>query len=142
VQLHNISEVGAIEGSIPADMMTQCEVTAGGSAFSHAVYLYQDTALLENMADFNIDAVVAPDAAPIASARVNAILDQNNQVIGQGYEFGFVVAGNYSLGYTCVAQYDDPDVKNTLDDVESPFFLHADLQDIEVTNGTVANGEF
>ena len=142
VQLHNISEVGAIEGSIPADMMTQCEVAAGGSAFSHAVYLYQDTALLENMADFNIDAVVAPDAAPIASARVNAILDQNNQVIGQGYEFGFVVAGNYSLGYTCVAQYDDPDVKNTLDDVESPFFLHADLQDIEVTNGTVANGEF
>jgi hypothetical protein len=142
VQLHNNAEVGAIKGNIPAELAALCETAAGGSLFSHAVYLYSDATALDNMSDFRSDAVVAPQIAPIASARVNDILDQSNQVIGQGYEFGFVVAGSYSLGYTCVAQNDDPDVNNAPDDLEVPFFIHADTQAVIVTNGTVANGDF
>lgn len=142
VQLHNNAEVGAIKGNIPSELTTQCETAAGGSLFSHAVYLYPDVTALDNMRDFRTDAVIAPKIAPIATARVNDILDQGNQVIGQGYEFGFVVAGSYSLGYTCVAQNDDPDVSNNPTDVNLPFFIYADKQTVPVTNGTVANGDF
>jgi hypothetical protein len=142
VQLYNNAEVGAIKGNIPEDLTTQCETAAGGSIFSQAVYLYSDATTLDNMSDFRSEAVVAPITAPIAAARVNDIVDQNNQVIGQGYEFGFVVAGSYSVGYTCVAQHDDPDVNNTPDDINQPFFIYADKQAVIVTNGTVANGDF
>lgn len=142
VQLYNNAEVGAIKGNIPADLTTQCETAVGGSIFSQAVYLYSDATTLDNMSDFRSEAVVAPITAPIAAARVNDIVDQNNQVIGQGYEFGFVVAGSYSVGYTCVAQYDDPDINNTPDDINQPFFIYADKQAVIVTNGTVANGDF
>ncbi|QHS15035.1 DUF4382 domain-containing protein [Shewanella sp. Arc9-LZ] len=142
VQLYNNAEVGAIKGNIPADLTTQCQTAAGGSIFSQAVYLYSDATALDNMSDFRSEAVVAPITAPIAAARVNDIVDQNNQVIGQGYEFGFVVAGSYSVGYTCVAQHDDPDVNNTPDDINQPFFIYADKQAVIVTNGTVANGDF
>jgi major membrane immunogen (membrane-anchored lipoprotein) len=142
VQLYNNAEVGAIKGNIPADLTTQCQTAAGGSIFSQAVYLYSDATALDNMSDFRSEAVVAPITAPIAAARVNDIVDQNNQVIGQDYEFGFVVAGSYSVGYTCVAQHDDPDVNNTPDDINQPFFIYADKQAVIVTNGTVANGDF
>lgn len=142
VQLYNKSEVGAIKGSIPSDLEALCETVAGGSLFSHAVYLYPDATVVDNMGDFRSDAPVAPQVAPIASARVNDIIDANEQVIGQGYEFGFVVAGNYSLGYTCVAQNDDPELSNTPDDLEQPFFIQADKQAVTVTQGTVANGDF
>jgi hypothetical protein len=142
VQLYNSAEVGAIKGNIPSELAALCETAAGGSLFSHAVYLYSDATALDNMSDFRIDAVVAPQIAPIASARVNDIIDQSNQVIGQSYEFGFVVAGSYSIGYTCVAQNDDPDFNNNPTDVELPFFIHADKQTVIVTNGTVANGDF
>jgi len=142
VQLHNNAEVGAIKGNIPSELTALCETAASGSLFSHAVYLYSDATALDNMSDFRSDAVVAPHIAPIASARVNDIMDQSDQVIGQGYEFGFVVAGSYSVGYTCVAHNDDPDVNNNPDDVELPFFIHADKPTVTVTNGTVANGDF
>lgn len=142
VQLYNNAEVGAIKGNIPADLTTQCETAAGGSIFSQAVYLYSDAVAIDNMSDFRSEAVVAPITAPIAAARVNDITDQNNQVIGQGYEFGFVVAGSYSVGYTCVAQNDDPDANNTPDEIDQPFFIYADKQAVVVTNGTVANGDF
>lgn len=142
VQLYNNAEVGAIKGNIPSELVTQCETAAGGSIFSHAAYLYSTATALDNMSDFRSDAVVAPKIAPIAAARVNDIMDQSNQVIGQGYEFGFVVAGSYSVGYTCVAQNDDPDANNNPDDVGLPFFIQADIQAVTVTNGTVADGDF
>lgn len=142
VQLHNNAEVGAIKGDIPSELAAQCENAAGGSLFSHAAYLYPNSTALDNMNDFRSDTAEAPQIAPIASARVNDITDESNQVIGQNYEFGFVVAGSYSVGYTCVAQNDDPDVNNNPDDAEQPFFIHADKQTVTVTNGTVANGDF
>lgn len=142
VQLHNIAEVGSIEGDVPAELTVQCEDLAGGSLNSQAVYLYPDATELANMSDFRADAVIAPAVAPIAAARVNDITNDNDEVIGQGYEFGFVVAGNYSVGYTCVAQNDDPDISNAPDDADLPFFIHADTQGIAVTNGAIANGDF
>jgi hypothetical protein len=142
VQIYNNAEVGSIKGKIPSELMAQCEAAAGGSLFSHAVYLYANATTLDNMSDFRTDALVAPKVAPIAAARVNEVTDANNQVISQGYEFGFVVAANYSLGYTCIAQNDDPDANNNPNDIGQPFFIHADKQTVTVTPGTATNGDF
>ncbi|MCL1040062.1 DUF4382 domain-containing protein [Shewanella marisflavi] len=143
VQLVNNAEVGAINGQISSDVMDACEVAAGGSEFSPAVYLYPTATALENMVDFRPDAdVVELQVAPIASARVNPITDDAENVTGYEYEFGFVAASTYSLGYTCVAQNDDPESVNTPEDVEAPFFLHIDEQDVVVTEGTTTERHF
>lgn len=63
-------------------------------------------------------------------------------MVGYEYEFGFVAAANYSLGYTCLAQNDDPEVANGADDVDAPFFIHADEQDVTVTQGTTTERDF
>ncbi|MDX1282618.1 DUF4382 domain-containing protein [Shewanella colwelliana] len=150
VQLVNNAEVGAIEGQINAsdsdtldNVKADCEVAAGGTEFAQAVYLYPADTTLTNMVDFRPDAdITTPQVAPIASARVNAMLDQNDEVTGYEYEFGFVTAGSYSLGYTCVAQNDDPETANNPDDAEMPFFIHIDEQTVEVTNGTTTERHF
>ncbi|MFV0595212.1 DUF4382 domain-containing protein [Shewanella sp.] len=142
VQLFNQSEVGAIKGTVGATVMEGCEVAAGGSEFSPAVYLYPANTTLEQMKDFRTEADTATEIAPIAAARVNDVTDTNGQVIGHDYEFGFVVAGDYNLGYTCLAQNDDPDVSNNLDDVEAPFFIHAAETGVTVTAKGVAERNF
>lgn len=142
VQLVNQAEVGAISGQVADDVIVNCQNDAAGSTFSSAVYLYPSATALENMTDFRLETTVAPSVAPIAAARVNEIIDDNEQITGHEYEFGFVVAGDYSLGYTCVAQNDDPDVTNTPNDSEMPFFIHADEQDVTVTIGTTAERDF
>jgi len=141
VQLVNTAEVGAIAGSVPADVMAQCEAEAGGSEFSAAVYLYPEATALENMDDFRDAASELTMVAPIAAARVNPVVDGNDQVISNDYEFGFVIANNYSLGYTCVAQHDDPELPNTAAD-DPAFFLHAAEQDVVVIDGATTARDF
>jgi hypothetical protein len=150
IQLVNNAEVGAIKGQINAidsdtvsNIKADCEAVAGGSEFGRAIYLYPAETTLANMVDFRPDAdITAPQVAPIASARVNPILDENDQEVGYEYEFGFVSAGTYSLGYTCVAQHDDPETANKPDDLEAPFFIHIDEQSVEVTNGVTTERHF
>lgn len=138
VQLVNNAEVGAIRGQISPDTVTACETAAEGSQFSQAVYLYPGNTLLADMSDFRPDAgLIPPQVAPIASSRVQAILDDTETVIGYQYEFGFVAADSYSLGYTCLAQNDDPESSNNPDDPQSPFFIHADEQEVSVTQAAV-----
>ncbi|QIR15606.1 DUF4382 domain-containing protein [Shewanella aestuarii] len=142
VQLVNEAEVGAISGQISDSVMSACEVAAGGSEFSPAVYLYPSDTILANMADFRETDLVEPLVAPIASARVNPIVDESETVTGYEYEFGFVSAASYSLGYTCVANRDDPDLVNTPDDELEPFFIHVDEQAVEVTEGNTTERHF
>ncbi|MCE9687586.1 DUF4382 domain-containing protein [Shewanella sp. AS16] len=142
VQLMNTAEVGSIKGQISPETMTDCETAAGGSTFSPAVYLYPGDTALADMADFRPEADLGTQVAPIASARVNELLDDNQQVIGHDYEFGFVVAGTYSLGYSCVAQNDDPDLVNAPTDTDNAFFLHADEQAVVVSDGTATERNF
>lgn len=141
VQLVNTADVGAIAGSVPAELIAQCEAAAGGSEFSSAVYLYPEATALDNMDDFRDAASELSMIAPIAAARVNPVVDDNDQVISNDYEFGFVVANNYSLGYTCVAQHDDPELPNTPED-DPAFFLHAAEQDVVVINGETTARDF
>ncbi len=138
VQLVNVSEVGAIGGQISPETLATCESAAVEQGlpdlYSPAVYLYPTETALTDMADFRGEEVpyILTEIAPIASARVNPITDDTEAVIGHEYEFGFVVAGTYSLGYTCVAQNDDPEAANTPDDETDPFFIHIDEQAITV----------
>ncbi|HEY7867021.1 MAG TPA: DUF4382 domain-containing protein [Psychromonas sp.] len=119
IELINLSDVGSISGTIGTVASTGCTADAG-----HAVYLYPGGTLLENMSDFS-DNVVAPAVAPIASARANAINADSTQ--GYSYEFGFVVAGSYSLGYTCTAQSHDPEL------ADDAFSIHSAVTPVEVT---------
>ncbi|WP_413472211.1 DUF4382 domain-containing protein [Shewanella baltica] len=142
VQMHNQADVGSIKGVVGASVMEGCEVAAGGSEFAPAVYLYPSNTSLLQMADFRASANTATEIAPIAAARVHESTDANGQVVGHHYEFGFVVAGDYSLGYTCLAQNDDPDLSNNADDVSSPFFIHADEQAVAVMAKGVTEHHF
>lgn len=131
VQLVNVADVGAISGTVSDEIMSACEIASsenpgGGSTFIPAVYLYPADTSLEYMADFHDGAIVAP----IASARVNTGMDNNVN----SYEFGFVVADKYSLGYTCVAQNDDPESVNTAED-DPAFFIYTAVQNVVVMKG-------
>lgn len=138
VQLVNASDVGAISGQISPETMASCESAAVelglADEYSPAVYLYPIDTILTDMADFRAEdePYLLTEVAPLASARVNPILNEEEVEIGQGYEFGFVSADTYSLGYTCVAQNDDPDNADNLESTP-PFFMHIDEQTVEVT---------
>lgn len=144
VQLVNTADVGAITGSVPAALIAECEAkaaTLGNAKFSSSVYLYPQATVLDNMNDFRDGASELTMVAPIAATRVNPVVDGNDQVISNDYEFGFVVANNYSLGYTCTAQNDDPELPNTPQD-DPAFFLHAAQQDVIVINGETTERDF
>ncbi|MCL1051266.1 DUF4382 domain-containing protein [Shewanella abyssi] len=134
VQLVNSADVGAIAGQISPETMINCETNAGGSDFSPAVYLYPSATALEDMADFRTAANVLTQVAPITSARVNPIEDSEGNTLGYDYEFGFVVADTYSLGYTCLAQNDDPEAANIRDpqDGTAAFFIDSAEQEVAV----------
>ncbi|MGS0826039.1 DUF4382 domain-containing protein [Shewanella sp. 0m-8] len=144
VQLVNASEVGAIQGQISQQTMTNCETSAGGSVFSPAVYLYPSETELDQMADFRTGPNILTQVAPITSARVNPILNGSDNVTGYEYEFGFVVADTYSLGYTCLAQNDDPEESNVRepDDGSLPFFIDSAEQAVTVTAGETTERNF
>ncbi|ABV88280.1 DUF4382 domain-containing protein [Shewanella pealeana] len=144
VQLVNASDVGAIKGQISQATMDNCEAAAGGSEFSPAVYLYPSETALDQMADFRTGPNVLTQVAPITSARVNPILDGSDNVTGYEYEFGFVVADTYSLGYTCLAQNDDPEESNVREpeDGSAPFFIDSAEQDVTVTLGETTTRHF
>ncbi|MGL5358903.1 MAG: DUF4382 domain-containing protein [Shewanella sp.] len=142
VQLFNQSEVGAIKGRVSPEVISGCEVKAGGSDFSSAVYLYPANTTLAQMQDFRSAADSPTEIAPIAGARVNEVIDASGKVIGHEYEFGFVVAGDYSLGYTCLAQHDDPEVNNTAEDIKAPFFIYDAELGVKVTAKGVAEHHF
>ncbi|MGI2261377.1 DUF4382 domain-containing protein [Shewanella sp. GXUN23E] len=132
VQLVNTVEVGSIDGDVTAEFMAQCEADAGGSVFSPAVYLYPQNTGLDSMSDFRSGAVELGQQLPLASARV---VQDDSTPTSYDYEFGFVAAGTYTVGYTCLAQNDDPDADNNADDVDAPFKMFAASGNLTVVAG-------
>jgi len=135
VQLVNTTEVGAISGTLSTTLVDDCHAaagTAGAVTFADRVYLYPGAAgvddpqadpAIKSMVDFRASAdVAATQVAPIAAARAEPVTDGGSTVTGYSYELGFVVAGEYSLGFTCLAQNDDADTVDQAADSE-PFFL-------------------
>ncbi|GAA5193720.1 DUF4382 domain-containing protein [Ferrimonas gelatinilytica] len=140
VTIENVSDVGAIKGNVTAELFADCEIEAGGADVNNrgAVYLFPAGASVAgdegtvSMADFRTtDGYLDTESAPFTAARVD---EEGN------YEMGFVVAGNYSLGYTCVAQNDDPDMNDMAE--EGGFFFFADAADVTVNLEEVTEVNF
>ncbi|WP_372882204.1 DUF4382 domain-containing protein [Psychromonas sp.] len=135
INLINLSDVGSISGTISPQTSIDC-----GQDFGHAVYLYPADTTLDNMSDFTEQTVDDPLVAPIASARANAINDDSTQ--GYEFEFGFVVAGTYNLGYTCTASNDDPAETNVETTDDETFFIYAAAEAVEVTSEQTTTQNF
>ncbi|MFT6986190.1 MAG: hypothetical protein ACJAT7_002011 [Psychromonas sp.] len=145
VQLINRADVGAIAGGISDQFAIDCETdavdVAGVDNFGHAIYLYPALTELGNMADFRDTAYIDLEVAPIASARVNPIYDATDPelIVGHQYEFGFVVAGDYSLGYSCTAQNDSADLA---EGVDQGFVMYNAQQGVTVTAEATTQRDF
>lgn len=99
-ELVHAKDVGSIEGAVDNNVIANCVGTISSA------YLYPGTVLLDNMGDFRGDLQQDLNMiAPTASALVTSS-EIPEDGIAYNYEFGFVKAGNYSIGYTCA---DDPD---------------------------------
>ncbi|BAJ03868.1 DUF4382 domain-containing protein [Shewanella violacea] len=139
VQLVNITEVGAISGSVHLDVLALCEMTEPGySDLGLAVYLYPQDTLIAAMEDFR---PLATLTAPLAASRANPV-SEAEEIISYSYEFGFIQAGSYQLGFTCVADNDDPETEQG--DASDPvFFIHqATTDNVDVIVGEVSVYDF
>ena len=106
------AEVGHINGMIDPNL-----INAEGCTDSSAVYLFAG-------ADAEVDDVDANEPEPVTTGLVEVNNDGDYV-----YEIGFVLAGDYTLGFTCEAANDDPET----DDV-----INFTTQNVTVTaNGTV-----
>jgi hypothetical protein len=152
VQLVNEAEIGAIKGEVHEQVIADCEAQAGGSEFANVVYLYAADAALEldpedasirQMVDFRPDEDLDMDTqrSPIAAARVQSLTDESGDPAGYGYEIGYVVAGEYSLGSSCLGQNDLPEEVNLPTD-EKPFFLTAEERQVMVEQGMTTERNF
>ncbi|WP_028111542.1 DUF4382 domain-containing protein [Ferrimonas kyonanensis] len=116
VQLINLAGVGNIAGTLTETQRLACEADTasllGVSEFQHAAYLYQGSRDRTTMGDIIGDASY-PDGSvlvePVATADIS--FDETSQ--SHRYEFGFVGEGDYSIGYTCVANNDLADSHET-----------------------------
>ncbi|RTR40379.1 DUF4382 domain-containing protein [Shewanella canadensis] len=141
VQLVNITEVSAISGSVHNDVLTACESTSPGySDLGLAVYLYPQDTLIGAMEDFRPEATLT---APLAAARAKPEFEEDGVTItGYNYEFGFIAADSYQLGFTCVADNDDPETEQGAS-TDPVFFIHqATSENVVVILGATSIYDF
>ncbi|MEO2281025.1 DUF4382 domain-containing protein [Pseudoalteromonas pernae] len=117
IRLENLADVENILGTVSEELFNQCEtdnmdIVPETGAFGHAVYLYS---VAEGQKDLYVDGETVPADAPIATANVV----MNEESGAYEFEIGFVAAGEYTLGYTCAAHIDDPEVMDELFTLES-----------------------
>ena len=103
------AEVGHINGMIDPNLINAAECSD-----SSAVYLFEG-------ADAEVDDVDATEPEPITTGLVE--VDNNGDYV---YEIGFVMAGEYTLGFTCEAANDDPEVDDTINFITSNVTVTAD----------------
>lgn len=103
------AEVGHINGMIDPNL-----INAEGCTDSSAVYLFEG-------ADAEVDDVDAIEPEPITTGLVEVNNDGDYV-----YEIGFVLAGEYTLGFTCEAANDDPEVDDVINFTTSNVTVTAD----------------
>ena len=118
LRMVNNIEVGSLSGSIDSAIIaSQCEGTALG-----AVYVYSGD-------DVVVDDVGGAGVDPLASGAVT-VSEQGAYV----YQIGFLLAGDYTISYTCDAASDNPESDDVLD-----FFGN---QNIDITAGATTTVDF
>lgn len=134
VTLINASLAGHIHGEVSLTQFQACEIdSASYNAIAgvdpvHAVYLYRDELDGANMGDIGAD---SERIAPIAVANVSMVDELAEDPVYE-YEFGYVQAGTYSVGYTCTAYLDSAESEET---VVEGFYIHRQHAPVEVLEG-------
>ncbi|MBY5923171.1 DUF4382 domain-containing protein [Ferrimonas balearica] len=126
VTLVNAGGAGIIRGVLAQQQFDACEADfaslLGASEFSHAAYLYADSRDRTTMGDIAGEEGFPADSTlvePVTVAPINLVeVEQEDGSIVEElqYEFGFIGEGIYSIGYTCVANVDQPDTHETQED--------------------------
>ncbi|MBY6018570.1 DUF4382 domain-containing protein [Halomonas denitrificans] len=139
VRLVSVSEIGTISGTLAQTQFDACEADfsslLGASEFSHAAYLYAGSRDRTTMGDIAGDQGFPTDSAlvePVAVASINpvdVVQDDGTTATELQYEFGFIGEGTYSIGYTCVANADQPDTHET---DEEGFAIYQHYTPVEV----------
>lgn len=91
------AQVGHVSGAINPNLVTAPDCTD-----SSAVYLFEG-------ADAEVDDVDGTDPEPVTTGLVEVNNDGDYV-----YEIGFVLAGEYTLGFTCEAANDDPETDDLI----------------------------
>ncbi len=125
------STMGHLKGSVDASWIADCEADNAALAgtdgrFIHAAYLYPAGTGLDQMDD------IAPEAAsgqvvPLATSWVHQ--DHDGEWV---FGVGFLPAGTYQVGYTCLGHLDQPDSN---EGVESDFALYRDGGVVTIESG-------
>ncbi|TKB51298.1 DUF4382 domain-containing protein [Ferrimonas sediminicola] len=126
VQLVNLAGAGNIAGVLAEQQREACEADMASllevSEFSHVAYLYAGERDRSTMGDLVGEAgypAESPLVAPVATADIS--LDEASGEYR--YEFGFIGEGNYSIGYSCVANFDLPESHET-EEQDFTFYQH------------------
>lgn len=129
--VHN-DQAGTIKGTVTSNVIANCVDDDVSMA-----YLYPPTSV-EYMGDFRAD--IIPQEyymdkqlnAPLASTKVNQRIDGSD--VFYEYEFGFVLAGDYSIAYTCTS--DNPETAQpesyNLDEAPSIIYQNAPAVNVKV----------
>ncbi|MCH1929569.1 DUF4382 domain-containing protein [Shewanella sp. A25] len=134
IMLDYASTFSSISGAVSDAVMAECEAAAGGSNFVHMVYVYPFNTSLSQMRDFRPEANSVDNIMPITAGRVVEVVDSNGVVTGHEYVVDIHLPYGYdydyrALGYTCLAQNDDPNAANNPTDSQAPFYIFTDYKD-------------
>tara|TARA_R110000851_G_scaffold226470_1_gene379275 strand:- start:124684 stop:125637 length:954 start_codon:yes stop_codon:yes gene_type:complete len=126
------ADMGHLRGDVDAQLIADCETTyvdlADNGIFEHLAYLYPAKVTeLSMMADMGS---TPPDGLtePIS---VGPVFQDN---LGDWhFTMGYLPAGDYHVGYTCLGHLDDPEADNITD---GPFVIFKDAGAVTVEAGT------
>lgn len=129
------AEVGTIQGTVDGGLVEGCSNVDEDTGEGAAVYVYSGDGVIPD--DVDGDA-----GDPVTSAMLTAVADASGSATGDfSYEVGFLLAGSYTLAFTCDATDDDPDTDNANGDpendtvlFESPASVILEVDGIETVN--------
>lgn len=126
VQLVNEAGAGNIAGVLAVEQREACEADMTSllevSEFSHVAYLFAGERDRTTMGDLVGDAGY-PDGSPLVAPVATADISLDEASGEYRYEFGFIGEGTYSIGYTCVANFDLPESHET-EEQDFTFYQH------------------
>ncbi|PKG57358.1 hypothetical protein CXF83_11550 [Shewanella sp. Choline-02u-19] len=127
------SHMGHLLGEVDPQWIADCEtayadLTPAGGQFNHLAYLYPEQVTnINQMADMGTNPP-ASFTAPTAVSPMMQDIDGNWH-----FSMGYLPAGNYRVGYSCLGHLDDP----IADDISSgSFVMFKDSGSITIETGT------